>query len=184
MFSSIENRHHSGRDANLNSKASDHCCPGTTSYSRHKHFYEAKKKNIYASYSTSRSQEENKQKNRNTDISPRAQSLVDIRNYLENLSYLLEQEDTSHHYGRKLDLSKVLELADEVKSPPKQRRRRRKPKSKVEMKDHNKVEDQKKDQEKKEEEKVELVVLQPISFRVKIQELFSVDSEEIEVALC
>lgn len=184
MLSSIENRNNSGKDADLNSKASDHCCPGTTSYSQHKHFYEAKKNNIYASYSTSSSQEENKQNKRNKDISPRAQSLVDIRNYLENLSYLLEKEEVSHHYGRKLDLSKVMELADEVQSPPRRRHKRRKPKSKVEMKDNHKEEDQKVDQEKEEEEKVEQVVLQTSSFMVKVQELFSIDSEEIEVTLC
>ncbi|GFH44909.1 predicted protein [Chaetoceros tenuissimus] len=177
MLSSIENRNHSGRDASLNSKASDHCCSGTTSYSQHKHFYEAKKKNIYASSSTSSSQEENKQTYRNKAYTPRAQSLVDIRNYLENLSYLLEQEETSHHDGRKLDLSKIMELADEVKSPPKRRRRRRKPKSKVEMKD------QKQDQEEESEEKVELVVVQSTNFMVKVQELFSIDSQEIELIL-
>lgn len=33
MLSSIGNRNNSGRDADLNSKASDHCCPGSTSYS-------------------------------------------------------------------------------------------------------------------------------------------------------
>lgn len=110
--------------------------------------------------------------------------MVDIRNYLENISYLLEKEEVSHQYGRKLDLSKVMELADEVQSPPRRRHKRRKPKSKVEMKDNHKEEDQKVDQEKEEEEKVELIVLQPSSFMVKVQELFSIDSEEIEVTLC
>ena len=52
------------------------------------------------------------------------------------------------------------------------------------MKDNHKEEDQKVDQEKEEEEKVELIVLQPSSFMVKVQELFSIDSEEIEVTLC
>ena len=59
-----------------------------------------------------------------------------------------------------------------------------KPKSKVKMKDNHKEEDQKVDQEKEEEEKVEQVVLQTGSFMVKVQELFSIDSEEIEVKLC
>lgn len=166
MLSSIENRNYSGsRVASLNhTKASDHCYPGTISYSQYKHFYEAKKKNIYTcSYSTcSSSQEENKQTYsfcyRNKANGLRAQSLVDIRNYLEDLSYLLEQEEISHRNGRKLDLSKVTTLSEEVKSPPKRRRRRRKPKQ------------------------PEQVVDQPISFRV--QELFSEDSEEIEVILC
>lgn len=174
MLSSIENRNHSGRDASLNSKASDHCYPGTTSYSQHKHFYEAKKNNIYASSSTSSSQEENKQTYRNKAYAPRAQSLVDIRNYLENLSYLLEQEETSHHDGRKLDLSKVMELADEVKSPPKRRRRRRRITPKVETNHKH---------EEESEEKVELVVVQSTSFMVKVQELFSIDSQEIELIL-
>lgn len=181
MLSSIENRNHLRGDVSLNSKASDHCSPGTTSYYQHKHFYEAKKKNIYNSYSNC-SQEENKQQNRQRSLSPKVESLVDIRNYLDNLSYLLEQEENSKHFGRKLDLSKVMKLYDEVQSSPKRKCRRRKSRSKVEIK-HINHEDQKKDQKQDDEEEVEPGMVQPIRFSVKIQQLFSVDSEEIEVSL-